>query len=71
LGKIESMPMVKVYQFEVWDGQTGRNVKAMRMATRECIKKARGTVIERTEREVDASMVNAEGLADISIQPDL
>jgi hypothetical protein len=63
------MSKVKVYKFEVWNQATGMNKVALRMATRECIAMARGRIIEGTEREINSSLLNENGQADISIQP--
>ena len=64
------MPTVKVYKFEIRDGPSGRNVSAPRMATRERIRRAKGTAIDATEREIDSSLVDAKGYALMDIQPD-
>ena len=63
------MNKIKVYQWQKWDQSTGREQTAPRMATRAFIRMARGEPVEKTEMEIDASLLDANGQADISVQP--
>ena len=63
------MGKVKVYQFKVWDQTKGEGVIAPRMGTRQCVDMAKGKIIIGTEREIDSSMIDGNGQADIKIQP--
>jgi hypothetical protein len=53
----------------VWDQTKGEGVIAPRMGTRQCVDMAKGKIIAGTEREIDSSMVDGNGQADIKIQP--
>jgi hypothetical protein len=63
------MRKVKVYKFAIWDQQRGAHRIAPRMGTRRFIKAAGGIALEETEREVNASLIDGNGQADISVQP--
>jgi hypothetical protein len=63
------MSKVKIYKFKVWDNDAGENKIAPRMATREFVAKARGEVMEGTEREIDSSLLDENMQAPINIQP--
>ncbi|HTW36340.1 MAG TPA: hypothetical protein VMD53_17090 [Rhizomicrobium sp.] len=58
-----------VYQFEVRDHATGAMKLAAHMATRAFIETAKGTIVEGSRRAVDSALVDANGKADISVQP--
>jgi hypothetical protein len=63
------MSKTEVYQFEVRDHAAGTTKLAAHMGTREFIKTAKGTIVEGSGREVDNSLVDENGKADISVQP--
>ena len=63
------MSKIKVYKFKVWDQKEGENRIAPRMGTPQFIKMSGGTIIDGTETEIDASMVDGNGQANISVQP--
>jgi hypothetical protein len=56
-----SMKTVKVYRWKRYQITTDEYGVSQRMATREAIAKKNCTPIPETEREVDASQVDAEG----------
>ena len=63
------MSKVEVFQFEVRDHAAGTTKLAAHMATEDFIKAAKGTIVEGSRRAVDASLVDANGKADASVQP--
>ena len=63
------MSKVKVYQYTVWDQLKGVSVKRRHMATRHFIELSEGTADVTTEREIDESLIDSAGQADIEIQP--
>ncbi len=64
------MSKTEVFQFEVWDHSAGAPKLAAHMATREFIEAAKGTIVEGSRRAVDSALVDRNGKADISVQPD-
>jgi hypothetical protein len=68
VAKDDQMTKLKVYQYKMWDHVAGENKISPRMATRQFIEMAGGQIVS-TEREVDSSMVDNIGQADIDIQP--
>lgn len=54
------MSKVTIYRFELYDITTDGNRKSHRWATREVIERLRGTVLEDTATEVDASAVASD-----------
>lgn len=63
------MSKTEVFQFTVWDHRSGATKVAAHMATRGFIKMAKGTIVEGSRREIDSSLVDQDGKADISVQP--
>ena len=63
------MNKTEVFQFTVWDHQAGSAKVAAHMATRGFIEMAKGTIVEGSRREIDSSLVDENGKADISVQP--
>jgi hypothetical protein len=55
------MPKVKVYKYKKW----GQSAVAPKMATREFIAKAKGTIVEGSEREVQGGELDHNGQARI------
>jgi hypothetical protein len=64
------MSKTEVFQFEAWDQAAGATKTAAHMATREFIQMAKGAIIEGSGREIDSSLIDGNGKADISVQPD-
>jgi hypothetical protein len=66
----QEMATVKVYRYRrPYDLHTDSEPVADRMATREFIERFGLTLIEGTEAEVDASLVNAEGQTALGFIP--
>jgi hypothetical protein len=63
------MNKIEVFQFEVRDHATGATKIAAHMATRDFIKTAKGAIVEGSGREVESSLVDENGKADIRVQP--
>lgn len=63
------MTKTEVFQFTVLDHQAGSPKLAAHMATRRFIEMAKGTIVEGSRREIDGSLVDENGKADISVQP--
>jgi hypothetical protein len=63
------MNKVKVYKFRKYDASRDKHTLAPRMATRQFIEMARGEIIANTEREIDGSLIDENGQAEIKIQP--
>ena len=63
------MSRMEVFQFTVWDHQAGSTKVAAHMATRRFIEMAKGIIVEGSRREVDGSLVDENGKADVSVQP--
>lgn len=54
------MQKVTIYRFEVYDIARDECQRSRRWGTREAIERIRGTVIESTETQVDASAVESD-----------
>jgi hypothetical protein len=63
------MNTTTVHKFTRLHPQKGVRVTAERMATLQFIAKAKGKIIPGTGRDVDSVFVDADGQANISIQP--
>jgi hypothetical protein len=63
------MSKTEVFQFTVWDHQAGSAKLVAHMATRRFIDMAKGTIVEGSRREIDSSLVDENGKADIGVQP--
>jgi hypothetical protein len=55
------MPQVAVYRYSALDRDTGRDVAAARMGTREAIRRAKGVADLESKELVDLSEVDCEG----------
>jgi hypothetical protein len=63
------MSKTEVFQFTVRDHHADSPKVGAHMATRRFIEMAKGTVVEGSRREIDSSLVDKDGKADISVQP--
>jgi hypothetical protein len=63
------MSKTEVFEFTVWDHQSGAAKVAAHMATKRFIEMAKGAIVEGSGREIDNSLVDENGKADISVQP--
>jgi len=56
------MARVMVYRFRAYSHFKGGAVESRRMGTREGIEKVRGTIIEGSDREIDDSRLETDGM---------
>jgi hypothetical protein len=64
------MSTVTVYHFKVYDVGSDQMQLSRRWATREAIERIRvGVLIESTAVEVDASVINDEGMTELDFDP--
>jgi phosphopantetheinyl transferase (holo-ACP synthase) len=61
--------MPKVYRFTIYDIKNDESVLSRRWATREAIAWAHGHAIEKTEIEVDASVLDGNGMTERDFDP--
>jgi hypothetical protein len=59
--KSKTGKLVAVYRFKHLDADHNRDITAPRMATREAIARAHGTVVEASEKLVDESELDGNG----------
>jgi hypothetical protein len=65
----EPQPKVTVYRYRVLDPETGYDKIARRMGTKKYISSVNGTVIERSDIEVEPSKVDTSGKTELNFMP--
>jgi hypothetical protein len=61
--------MAKVYRFRMYVIKDDESLTSRRWATREAIKRIGGEVLEGTETEVDASVLDSDGMTERDFDP--
>ena len=63
--------MVKVYRFQIYDGESDEKRTSRRWATREAIEGIRvGLILEETEVEIDEAHLDGNGMTERDFDPD-
>jgi hypothetical protein len=61
--------MPKVYRFTIYNVKNDESIRSRRWATREAIEWAHGHALEETETEVDATVLDSNGMTESDFDP--